>query len=114
MYLKSILDGSKPWEIRENDRNFQIHDQLLLQEWDARYTGKELLVKIMYLFKGPRYGLEKGFCIMTIKPVDRENGTNAVALLDIIEEIVKPYRRRSIIGRELGDSLIEAVKNFNF
>ena len=52
MYLKAILDGSKTWECRENDRNFQISDELLLQEWDAGYTGKELLVKITYLFKG--------------------------------------------------------------
>ena len=38
-YFQAVIDGKKPFEIRYNDRNFQIDDKVILEE----YKGKELI-----------------------------------------------------------------------
>ncbi|MBR2343206.1 MAG: DUF3850 domain-containing protein [Clostridia bacterium] len=38
-YFQAVIDERKPFEIRENDRNFKTGDRVILEE----YTGKELV-----------------------------------------------------------------------
>lgn len=68
-YFEKVAAGEKPWELRKNDRNFQVHDLLILQEWDREkgYTNREMRALIVYIFKGGKYGLEKGYCILSIE-----------------------------------------------
>lgn len=41
-YFQETIEGNKPFEIRKNDRHFQVGDVLLLKEWDnIKYTGRE-------------------------------------------------------------------------
>jgi len=45
IFFSGLLDGSKNFEIRKNDRNFQMGDILVLCEWDAlrkEFTDREL------------------------------------------------------------------------
>ena len=35
-YYARVADGSKTFEIRENDRGFQFGDEVELREWDPR------------------------------------------------------------------------------
>jgi len=69
--------GIKPWEVRYNDRNFQVGDDLILKETQFSgyemlrgaplvYTGREIRGKVLYMLRGDKYGLLKDFCIMTI------------------------------------------------
>jgi hypothetical protein len=72
-YFEKVLDGSKAFEIRENDRNYKKGDLLLLQEYNPikkRYTGREVLVKVNYIFYGGKFGLEKKYCIMSIERIE--------------------------------------------
>jgi hypothetical protein len=90
--------GCKPWEIRKNDRNFQVGDTLLLREtqysgeemaeqWTPHmadmvrenasvspgkpliYTGRELKVKVTYIL-GNFYELKYDWVVMTVEKLE--------------------------------------------
>lgn len=75
----AVANGLKTFEIRKNDRNFQVGDELVLQKTQYSgadmaagdpliFTGDELHVEVTYILKGPIYGLAKGWVIMSISP----------------------------------------------
>lgn len=78
--FRVMLSGEKTYEIRLNDRNFMIGHILHLVE--TRYTGQEMKAgrplefsgrifncKVTHILRGPRYGLQDGWVIMSIKSV---------------------------------------------
>ena len=49
-YFQETIEGNKPFEIRKNDRHFQVGDVLLLKEWDnIKYTGREIGAVVRYV-----------------------------------------------------------------
>ena len=49
-YFQETIEGNKLFEIRKNDRNFQVGDVLLLKEWDnIKYTGREVGAMVRYI-----------------------------------------------------------------
>jgi len=45
-YYKEVVGGRKKFEIRNNDRDFQVGDRVILREWlprAKRYTARERL-----------------------------------------------------------------------
>ena len=75
-YYKATAAGNKHFELRKNDRNYQLNDYLQLNEFDGEnYTGREITVYITYILKGGQYGLQEGYCILgtrliSIKKID--------------------------------------------
>lgn len=72
-FFIKVYRGDKKFEIRKNDRDYQIGDRLLLKEWEpfdidgnGHYTGDELLVKVTYILKD-YVGLKEGYIVMGIK-----------------------------------------------
>ena len=77
----AVAKGSKTFELRKNDRDFKVGDELLLkqtrysaEEMNKAYQGKPLeytgafwTVKVRYILHGPALGLKKGWCIMSVK-----------------------------------------------
>ncbi|MDT1958956.1 ASCH/PUA domain-containing protein [Carnobacterium divergens] len=66
-YFEAVLNGSKKFEIRKNDRNYQVGDFLLLQEWDPKesmYTGRSVLVKIIYMSD---FKQNEGYVVLSIE-----------------------------------------------
>ena len=65
-YYQAVEKGLKKFELRKNDRNFQIHDMLYLEETvNGIYTGRKLQpMEIKYILQGGKYGLEEGYCIL--------------------------------------------------
>jgi hypothetical protein len=51
-YYAAVLDGSKTFEIRRNDRDFAVGDVLVLQEFDpaaGSYTKEMIAMRITYI-----------------------------------------------------------------
>lgn len=50
-YFSAVLDGSKTFEMRINDREYKIGDFLHLVEWSegGGYTGRELFKVVTYI-----------------------------------------------------------------
>lgn len=71
-YYHRVIIGKKNFEVRKNDRDFQTGDLLILQEWNPEtetFTGNEKTFWIDYILHGPAFGIEEGYCVMSIKPV---------------------------------------------
>ena len=88
-YFEAQVKGLKTFELRKNDRNFQVGDSLKLNEFNGwgpmagyHYTGRYCLVNIIHIlteemcddFLG---GLKDGYCILGTKLLH----TNALELL---------------------------------
>lgn len=70
-YFEDILNGSKRFEIRKNDRNFQVGDKILLKEWDnIKYSGRSIYAEIIYITDDRFYGLKEGYLVLGIKVND--------------------------------------------
>lgn len=78
-YLVEVVMGRKTFELRKNDRDYQVGD--LIRFIDIRqsysdgceyvYIDKDTLYKITYVLKDvPQYGLDKDYCILAIKKVE--------------------------------------------
>lgn len=69
-FFEECVTERKKFELRKNDRNFQIGDELCLQEFDQykqEYTGREQFFEVSYVLLGGRFGLEVGYCILGIE-----------------------------------------------
>jgi hypothetical protein len=82
IYFQPVLDGTKTFEARRNDRNFQVGDILWLREWKPKdsihsalgeYSGREVKVSVTYILTGSEannaIGINEGFCVMAVKPI---------------------------------------------
>lgn len=73
-FFQPLFDGSKPFEIRFDDRHYAVDDVLHVREWDDRrgaYTGREVRKLITYKLEGvgagsiaPLQDLVRGFCAL--------------------------------------------------
>lgn len=66
-YFQAIIDGSKPFEIRKNDRNYQVGDVLILREYDEkqrRYSGEQITRVVTYITD---YQQRAGYVVMGLR-----------------------------------------------
>ena len=86
-YYKEVALGRKTFELRKNDRDYQVgdlikfNDALFVRECkiaNDKYLAeeyyphpRETLFQITYILKDvPEYGLDKDYCILGIKQVE--------------------------------------------
>lgn len=73
-YFEPVSNGSKPFEIRLNDRGYQVGDTLLLREWDPdseRYTGRaHHTPPISYIADGKPFCDFHGYVVLGFPPGD--------------------------------------------
>jgi Domain of unknown function (DUF3850) len=81
VFFKAVESGRKTFEVRLDDREFEVDDLLVLQEWDPEvaardsnpssgYTGIELRRRVTYvLLAGEECpALKDGYCVMGLGP----------------------------------------------
>lgn len=67
-YYKEIVNGKKTFEIRKNDRKYQVGDKLILKEWDGEnYTGNITKKEITYILDDNSGFVLTGYVVMSIK-----------------------------------------------
>ena len=76
LFFADVSTGAKTFDIRKDDRNFQVGDTLLLLEFDPehyvkKYTGREIRVIVNYIVSLDDIpGMQKGSVGMSIELVD--------------------------------------------
>lgn len=68
-YFRAIADGSKTFEARVNDRDYQPGDRLDLREYDPTrevFTGARMIVETGDHLSGGQFGIEPGHVVMSI------------------------------------------------
>lgn len=67
-YFEPVRYGLKTFEIRKNDRDFQVGDTLLLKEYeDGNFTGNMLRAVINYI---TAYAQQDNYVVMAIELED--------------------------------------------
>ena len=70
-FFDDVLTGKKKFEVRKNDRNFKVNDELLLREYIPEtnsYTGRELQMVITYILNNADY-CKDGYVILGIESI---------------------------------------------
>ena len=64
-YFEDANKRIKTFELRKDDRDYQVGDIVTLREWNGEeYTGQMIFVRIKYVLRDcPEYGLKDGYCI---------------------------------------------------
>lgn len=69
-FFDDVASGRKPFELRYNDRDFKVGDELLLQEWESGvYSGRETRKRVTYVLQDvQRFGLHHDAAILGLAP----------------------------------------------
>jgi hypothetical protein len=119
-FFTAILDGSKTFEFRRNDRGFAVGDELLLREWDPTtesYTGRETRRRISHLLVGGffSFGVPHGFAVLslaappsgTAREPSLPTQPQFMRLLDAYERAAARYDRNS---SEANEAALDAAR----
>ena len=64
-YFDAVQEYRKNFELRKDEDNIQVGDELILEEWNGEYTGNYTWRKVTYVLRNvPEYGLKDGYCII--------------------------------------------------
>ena len=68
-YFDDVKSGRKTFEVRKFDRDFNLYDILVLNEYDVftgSYTGRSVSVRVVYLLDNPSF-CKEGYVILGIR-----------------------------------------------
>lgn len=81
-YYKAIMHKRKSFELRKDDRGFEVGDRLRLRKYDPSlnssgepcgYTGEAIVATITYILRDvPQYGLCEGYAILGLGSIREE------------------------------------------
>src|SRR5690242_9595635 len=74
-YYDAVASGSKKFEVRVNDRDFQPGDRLILACYDpgtGTFDGRELEFTAGYVLHGGVSGIKPGYVVMSLTPVPEQ------------------------------------------
>lgn len=70
-FFEDVWSGLKDFEVRKNDRDYQIGDRLKLIEYGEirDYRPRYVLKDVKYILKGGQFGLQSDFVILGLADV---------------------------------------------
>lgn len=78
-FFHDVREERKTFEVRKNDRDFKIGDELILEEfvpynylageWPEHYTGHMCRREVTYILRGGQFGIAEDTVILGIKPI---------------------------------------------
>lgn len=66
--FQAMWDEAKRFEVRQDDRGFEVGDFLVLREWDTfreGYTGRAMRAEVTYLLRDA-FGLPPGLVVLSV------------------------------------------------
>lgn len=72
-YFDSTWSNMKTFEVRKDDRDYNLGDLLLLKEYhvsNESYSGHEILAEITYILRDKRY-VKEGYVILQFRELTR-------------------------------------------
>ena len=131
VFYKDIINGTKTFEVRNNDRNFQVGDTLLLREYDPDaedYTGAKTERKVSYILGNNPFFQLNGMVILGIQPVKAEStdeymgellnlyckrleyaGSNPERIYDLLHSFVKEIKQAEAT-ESVKDELLDKIE----
>lgn len=73
VFYAAVIDGSKTFEVRKDDRGFKVGDILHLQEFNPvteSFTGRTCVRRVSYILPGGQFGVAPGFVVMGLQPLE--------------------------------------------
>lgn len=74
IYFTAVKEGRKTFEVRKNDRDYNVGDELLLREFspkshlgEEKYSGRICHRKISYILYGGDFGIDKDTVILGLQ-----------------------------------------------
>lgn len=68
-YFDDVFYNKKEFEVRKNDRNYQIGDRLKLIEYPYSGSQRFVLKDIKYILEGGKFGIEKEYIVLGLKEI---------------------------------------------
>jgi hypothetical protein len=72
-FFQAVFDGVKTFEVRRDDRGFELGDTLYLQEYHPAngYTGRLVGREVTYILRSGEgdFGIEPGFVVMGLRKI---------------------------------------------
>ncbi len=112
--------GNRDYEIRFNDRGYQVGDRLILRETEfsgeemklgkhLRYTGLSMTRTICHVLTG--YGLEDGWVILAVNSKENLAATNKELLsaLEDVREFVAEVAKKSGLTYSDAESYLQQI-----
>lgn len=75
-YFQQVWEGNKKFELRKNDRNYEVGDEVILEEYNSesqKYSGRQIRVIITYLLYEYADVLKEGYIIFSFDIICRGN-----------------------------------------
>lgn len=74
-FFEAIRDGHKTFEVRWDDRGYQVGDILILNRYESNTPHmlntmiKPIVCEVTYVLSGEEWGIKKGFKVLGFKKV---------------------------------------------
>ncbi len=75
----AVLDGSKNFECRKNDRDYRTGDKVILHAWDPAKSDRvagaaPIVADVGFVLYGPAFNIAEGYCVFSLLNVATEAG----------------------------------------